>query len=256
MKYYLMMPIIGIGTLLIALVTTAKFAGAQEHTYLVLPDVGEEQPELDSQFDTFYIERTTKDIWDIVDCVSGLISGAVIALIGVFITYQYNKRQQTSLEAHNAMNVSVEQVRTIRELIPYLISENEREREIALLLVAKLNDPEFTFEFAGMSSSEGAASALKKMSLDSNPAISIPAKKALDNLSKLEQGALDKLRLICQDYSPEGEFEEHLFMSSTYGQGVAPYELEVMIKYGWVEKEGRQIRITEAGRKATEYENH
>lgn len=65
-----------------------------------------------------------KDFWDILAELSGLITGGLVALIGIFATLAYNNRAN-----------KVAQVQVISGLINHLQSNTEHERQAALLAI-------------------------------------------------------------------------------------------------------------------------
>jgi hypothetical protein len=238
--------------LLVMVVTKLGDAQAPITSPTPTPSLEERLSELENQVNALQKKtaKPAKDIWDITSSLSGLISGVVIAAVGILLTHQFNKRQQQSLETQHRRELAVQQVQTALEFVPLLQSGDEKDKETALLGIAALGNPELATKLAALYRTKGATSALSKMAASPDRAIAAPAKKVLN---RFEKEALRKLRLICKEYpDPDEEFEDYLFTSGTYGQNVTSAELETMIKYGWVQQKasGERIRITQAGRKA------
>lgn len=93
-----------------------------------------------------------KDIWDIANSVSGLVTGVFIGGLGIFFTQQYNRRQARLLfDKNNADNqlrqqeVDIQETATrikalevIRDFMPDLKTSNSEEVKNIILLIDRL----------------------------------------------------------------------------------------------------------------------
>jgi S1-C subfamily serine protease len=110
----------------------------------------------------------SKDIWDKLSAISGLVSGIVVALIGVLATYIYNERQRRAEDSRNSRELAVQRVQTIQTFLPHLASQNELEKRGALLAISHLDDPKLASELATLFRGEGAVSALAEIAMSAN----------------------------------------------------------------------------------------
>ncbi len=74
-----------------------------------------------------------KDIWDKIGAVSGLVSGALVALIGFYAANIYNRRQKQHDEQRKDQELSLNQADTLEKFLPHLISDDPCLRESSLL---------------------------------------------------------------------------------------------------------------------------
>lgn len=128
------------------------------------------------------LEIPTKDFWDKADAISGILSGVIVALIGLLATHTYNQRQLANQKAQRNREITISQVQTVQTFMPQLQSGNEREVEAALLAIAALGNTNLATELASLYRTPGSIFALHKMSLSSNREIAQQAKLSLDNL--------------------------------------------------------------------------
>jgi hypothetical protein len=118
--------------------------------------------------------RQPKDLWDKLQSVSGIVSGVLVAVIGAFATYIYNRRQreaaaadaaatQMAEDARAERELRVQRVQTIQTFFPYLKSDDEREREAALIAVDALGDHELARQLAASYGGPAAFGALSRI---------------------------------------------------------------------------------------------
>ena len=89
---------------------------------------------LENQVDSLIgkVESPPKDIWDKIEAISGLISGSLIASIGLAATYVYRERQRTAEEARSKQEIATQQAMTVQTFMPQLQSGDDRAVEAAL----------------------------------------------------------------------------------------------------------------------------
>ena len=123
-----------------------------------------------------------KDIWDKLSAVSGLISGGLVAVIGIAAIYIYNERQRKNSEDQKHREITIQKVQTIQSFMPQLQSEDSKTVEAALLAITALGDPELATDLAGLFKSEGAIAALEKIAISPDQESSKVAQKSLSGL--------------------------------------------------------------------------
>lgn len=109
------------------------------------------------------LEQPQKDVWDKIESVSGLVSGGVIALVGIFFTYFYQERQRQSAVQQKQQEIAILQVQTVQSFMPQLQSKDERAIEAALLAIAALGNTDLATKLAELFRSKGAVMALSKI---------------------------------------------------------------------------------------------
>jgi hypothetical protein len=150
------------------------------------------------------LEGKPKDIWDKLNAVSGLISGGLVAAIGIIATYLYNERQRKNAEAQKLREIAILQVQTVQSFMPQLQSGQPKEVEAALLAITALGNAQLATELAAIYRTEGAISALSKIASSPNRAVAEQAEKSLEVLFNsltetvvLVSGSKDKKRGGC-----------------------------------------------------------
>jgi len=113
-----------------------------------------------------------KDFWDRLGPISTLLLGVV----GLVFTYSYNMRQSEI----NAQQISQDQetktyqarvleMQAVEKFIPYLTTEDEKKKEVALLVITTLGSPEFATQFAKLNPSKGTQAAADKIMASAQP---------------------------------------------------------------------------------------
>lgn len=198
--------------------------------------------------------KPQKDVWDKLSSISILIAGVFVSGLGIFFNYRNSAREIRTQEVRYRNLLQIEQVQTVHTLLPLLQSKDEQDKETAYMLISLFNE-ELAARIFKRYPTLGITSAVRKIASDPDEKVASPAKELL---SRFEKQTLDQLKKICNEYK-DGNFEEHLFISGTYGQNFWPSQLELLINNKWVErwvdergpeKKITMIRITEAGRKA------
>ena len=110
------------------------------------------------------LKKPPKDIWDKLTSISGLVSGSLVVLVGLFVTYVLNERNRVTAEQQKQRELAVLQVQTVQSFMPQLQSGGPKEVEAALLAIFALdtNSPLAT-DLAGLYRNEGSINALRKI---------------------------------------------------------------------------------------------
>jgi S1-C subfamily serine protease len=117
---------------------------------------------------------SSKDVWDKLSAVSGLVAGVLVAVIGAFATYVYNRRQEQATaadaerqrsaeDARAERQLAVLRVQTIETFFPHLKSADARDREAALVAIHALGDHDLAAQFAVYYGGEAAIGALARI---------------------------------------------------------------------------------------------
>jgi hypothetical protein len=117
------------------------------------------------------LKKPQKDIWDKLSAISGLISGSIIVLIGLFVTSALKKRE-----------LAISQVQTVLGFLPQLQSGG-KEKEAALLAIQALDTKSgLALDLAKLYQDEGSINAIRKMGSGPDAAI---AKRARETLASM-----------------------------------------------------------------------
>lgn len=158
------------------------------------------------------VENPPKDVWDKISSVSGLITGGIVVVIGIFVTYLYNERQRKVEEAHNIAEemhnkreLAVLQVQTVQSFMPQLQSGKSKEIEAALLGIAALGNPDLATRLANLYRTEGAVSALDKLAKSHDQQVAQKAAKSLMELSLEGEQRISRLMKHFNEQQVPGE---------------------------------------------------
>ncbi|MCP4075109.1 MAG: hypothetical protein GY744_02865 [Gammaproteobacteria bacterium] len=99
-----------------------------------------------------------KDLWDRFSTVSVFLSTVVIAALGSYFTYSYNKQQGILEHQTQVHQTKILEMQTVEKFIPHLTSD-EKTKEIALLALTTLGSSEFATKFSQLSPSTGSDAA-------------------------------------------------------------------------------------------------
>jgi hypothetical protein len=135
-----------------------------------------------------------KDVWDKLNAVSGLISGGVVAIIGILATYIYNERQRKNAEKQNQNEINILQVQTVQGFMSFLSSENPRTVEVAILSIEALGNSALAIKIASLYRTEGALSALSKISASTDKEAAERARKSLSDIFKSLRESVVEIR--------------------------------------------------------------
>jgi S1-C subfamily serine protease len=109
-------------------------------------------------------DKNTKDLWDKISSSAPLISGLLVALIGAFATYLFNKQKTQSEAKKNARELSILEVQTVESFLPHLSSGDEASVKAALYAIEALGNQELTTKLGGLFGGKGALEALLTIS--------------------------------------------------------------------------------------------
>jgi S1-C subfamily serine protease len=135
-----------------------------------------------------------KDNWDRVSAVSGLMSGIAVAVIGVVATRGFNRRQQLADDRRQEEAVRVQELQAIPVLFPHLLSEDERQKELALLTLDRLGSTDIVAALAPVLGGAGAAGALTHIASTGTEGSAALAQRALGSLFESLHLAVVRLR--------------------------------------------------------------
>lgn len=127
-------------------------------------------------------EAAEKDVWDKLQASGPLIGGFLAAVIGAFATVLYNSRQQRAAERQAAQELTVNRVKTMGELMPFLSSENPRQVEAALVSISELGDPELATNMSVIYKHEGGVGALGRLASGPDEAVAETARATLESV--------------------------------------------------------------------------
>ena len=134
------------------------------------------------------IDSPRKDIWDIINSLSGLISGIVIVIISIIASRVYRERK-----------LAISKAQTIEKFLPHLFSDNEKFVEIALLAIAELGSVDIASNIAEKYK-EGAISALNRLSGSVDRDI---AKEAKNSLQSISDDAKNRVRALVEYFNEQ-----------------------------------------------------
>ena len=99
-----------------------------------------------------------KDFWDRFSTISVFLSTVVIAALGSYFTYSYNKQQGVLEHQNQVHQTKILEMQTVEKFIPHL-TKDEKTKEIALLALTTLGSSEFATKFSQLSPSAGSDAA-------------------------------------------------------------------------------------------------
>lgn len=105
------------------------------------------------------IDNPPKDIWDILEAISGLITGGLVAVALFFATQFYKNRQDKVQQQHNEQELKIARIETVQGFMEYLKSDDKRSVAGAIKSISVL-DNDLAIELAKTFGSEGGVSAL------------------------------------------------------------------------------------------------
>lgn len=103
-------------------------------------------------------KKPRKDFWDRFSTISVFLSTVVIAGIGSYFTYSYNKQQGAREQQNKLYQIKILEMQTVEKFIPHLTGD-EKTKEIALLTLTTLGSSEFATKFTQLSPSVGSEAA-------------------------------------------------------------------------------------------------
>lgn len=111
-----------------------------------------------------------KDAWDRLGPLSAFISSVVLGVASLWFTQSYNNRQ-TEIAANQGKQdqetkkhqTRVLEMQAVEKFLPYLTTNDERQKEVALLVITTLGSSEFATQFAKLKPSEGSQAATDRI---------------------------------------------------------------------------------------------
>lgn len=111
-----------------------------------------------------------KDFWDRLAPASTFISSVVLGIAGLWFTHSYNESQAQIADRQNQQDQETKkhqarilEMQTVEKFIPYLTTDDERKKEVALLVITTLGSPEFATQFAKLNPSTGTQAAADRI---------------------------------------------------------------------------------------------
>ena len=108
------------------------------------------------------VDKPPKDIWDKLSAISGILSGVLIALIGIYATQAFNRRQLAAQDLQKARELSILEVQTLGTFFSYLSSSDSKIKTAALIAIAALGNEELATKLARTFADVGSKEALSK----------------------------------------------------------------------------------------------
>lgn len=148
-------------------------------------------------------QSSKKDKWDKFDIWSKFLialAGFCVAFAGSCFTYRYN--QQQSLRAQDqdardeqakAQQMKITRVQAVGQLMQYLVGNDEKQKEMALLLAKELTDQRFFEELSRIIPGAGKVAALKEVALSGDEIAKQEARKGLAIIASGERKEDNKL---------------------------------------------------------------
>lgn len=138
-----------------------------------MPDSDGQRATLDDVLAELKSPRSKKkDFWDRLAPVSTLILGVA----GLWFTHSYNERQAQNAERQAQQDVEAKrqqarvlEMQAVEKFVPYLTNDDERQKEVALLIITTLGSPEFATQFARLNPSKGTQAAADRIMASAAP---------------------------------------------------------------------------------------
>ncbi|MDO8787900.1 MAG: hypothetical protein Q7J42_07500, partial [Sulfuritalea sp.] len=112
-----------------------------------------------------------KDLWDQLTPALAILSSFILGCAGLWFTQSYNDRQAQVAERQSEQDHQTKkhqsrilEMQTVEKFLPYLTANNERQKEVALLVITTLGSPEFATQFAKLDPSTGTQAAAEGVS--------------------------------------------------------------------------------------------
>lgn len=129
------------------------------------------------------VEGKPKDFWDKLSAASGLISGGLIAGIGILATNAYKRRE-----------IKISEVQTIQGFMPYLTSGKPQDVRTALRAISILGNEQLSIALTLEYPEEISIPSLAKMASSSNPTEAVQGEKTLENLFQRTYPSISAIR--------------------------------------------------------------
>jgi hypothetical protein len=119
--------------------------------------------------------KNKKDIWEKLSALSGLFSGGLIALVGIWATHSYNTRQ-----------LELSQIEALDKLKPSLQSEKALDRNFAYFMFTKLGYEDLAIELISLRGDVAGKDILTKLAKSDNPDVRKNAETVLKEILATE----------------------------------------------------------------------
>lgn len=147
--------------LLMACSVPAAVAAAATTTTANPPTLEQLQQEL-AEVRKASTQPRPKDTWDKVSAVAALASGLLVAVIGGFATFLYNRRQNRVQADQANRDLELRRIETVRGFFEPLSGTDARQKGAALLMIRSL-DPDLAVRLATVFGDEGSVRALSQI---------------------------------------------------------------------------------------------
>lgn len=173
------------------------------------------------------VDKPPKDIWDKLSAISGLLSGVLIALFGIYATQAFNRRQLAAQDSQKARELSVLEVQTVEKFFPHLASNDNKSRTAALLSIAALGNEALATKLARIFADVGSREALSKIASSFASDAKQGAESALADLFSTLKASVVMVMVKVQSKSVSGTgyFVESEGLLVTSAHVVAPMGL-------------------------------
>ena len=105
------------------------------------------------------IEAPRKDIWDIIESISGLVTGGVVAVALFLATQFYQNRQAVAQNRHDEQQLKISRIETVSGFMDYLQSKDKRTVAASIKAISAL-DADIAIELAKIFDFDGGVAAL------------------------------------------------------------------------------------------------
>lgn len=147
-------------------------------------------------------QPSEKDLWDIIDAISGIS----VAIVGAVATYVFNRQRQhaedsrsteaeAAEDARASRHVEVLQVQAVQALFPHLLSTDEREKHLGLRAMDALGNPLLASKLAEVIGGRGSIEALTEIAQSEENAVAAGARESLGRVFRSWQSRVVRLSL-------------------------------------------------------------
>ena len=178
-------PLFGIGSL-----ETEHMAPQESKTVTDAASAGAEQKRPSSALN--HAPAGGKDAWDKLSSISTLISGVVIAGLGVFATIIFNERQLEQNANQRNRELAALEIQTVQAFFSDLSSKDAGRTKSALEAISALGYSDLAVKLAINFGGEAAESFLKSQSASTDSATASAAANGLTELQKRRLDAFDE----------------------------------------------------------------
>jgi alpha/beta hydrolase family protein DUF900 len=113
------------------------------------------------------VESHTKDVWDKFAAISTFMSSVIIALIGIYFTYSYNKAESVRRELSEMRQHQINELEVVVKFMPYLTGNDENAKRTSITAIKSLAGVELAAVMAELHPSTGTAEGLEAIAQSS-----------------------------------------------------------------------------------------